>query len=179
MLGGVTWKMVYMVTVSGRFPEYSEILNMSIPHLFTSSISCGCTTRADFITTCCGSRHWDNGHAQKKQTNKQPRTLARSPSWLALTPKRGMVEGARLGLWVAFFTPLIWDMGRFFLSFSLAGGDMMSMSCCFSVRSEWTERHGCALHVATCCKNPVMCNSFLSLLNIHLHISKFMQIFHK
>lgn len=61
-------------------------------------------------------------------------TFARSPSWLELTPKRGMVEGARLGLWVAFFTPLIWDMGRFFLSFSLAGGDMMSMSCCFSVR---------------------------------------------
>ena len=36
----VTWKMVYMVTVSGRFPEYSETLKMSIPHLFTSSNSC-------------------------------------------------------------------------------------------------------------------------------------------
>lgn len=35
-----TWKMVYMVTVSGRLPEYSAILKMSIPHLFTSSISC-------------------------------------------------------------------------------------------------------------------------------------------
>lgn len=40
MLGCVTWKMVYMVTVSGRFPEYSETLKMSIPHLFTSSNSC-------------------------------------------------------------------------------------------------------------------------------------------
>lgn len=67
-LGGVTWKMVYMVTVSGRFPEYSDILNMSIPHLFTSSISCGCATRADVITMCFRSRHWDNGHTQKKQT---------------------------------------------------------------------------------------------------------------
>lgn len=45
-----TWKMVYMVTVSGRLPEYSAILKMSIPHLLTSSISCqratqmhGCT----------------------------------------------------------------------------------------------------------------------------------------
>lgn len=35
-----TWKMVYMVTVSGRLPEYSAILKMSIPHLLTSSISC-------------------------------------------------------------------------------------------------------------------------------------------
>lgn len=62
-------------------------------------------------------------------------TLARSPSWLALTPKRGMVEGARLGLWVAFFTPLILDMG--FLSFSLLEGDMMSMSCGFS--DKWRQ----------------------------------------
>ncbi|TNN77057.1 hypothetical protein EYF80_012695 [Liparis tanakae] len=54
-----------------------------------------------------------------KQQGRKITSGTGSPSWLALTPKRGMVEGARLGLCVAFFTPLIWDMGRFFLSFSL------------------------------------------------------------
>lgn len=128
--------MVYMVTVSGRFPENSEILKMSIPHLFTSSISCGWTTGADVRRNMPPrlSDNHEDAECKEKQRAELLRTLASSPSWLALTPKRGMVDGARLGLWVAFFTPLIWDMGRFFLSFSLAGGDMMSMSCCFSVR---------------------------------------------
>lgn len=71
--------------------------------------------------------------------NRSDPTLASSASWLAVTPNRGMVDGARLGLWVAFLTPLIWDMGRFFLSLSLVGGDMMSMSCCFSVRGMKTQ----------------------------------------
>lgn len=128
----VTWKMVYMVTVSGRLPEYSETLKMSMPHLLMSSNSCQWTIC--IIKTSC-TRSEDRRPVAVRQTQcwTSSGTLARSPSWLALTPKRGMVEGARLGLWVAFFTPLIWDMGRFFLSFSLVGGDMMSMSCCFSV----------------------------------------------
>lgn len=144
MLGRVTWKMLYIVTVSGRFPEYSDTLKMSIPHLFMSSNSCQWTTSTNIY-------HYNIRYKEeyiKLEINKcstSRHTLARNPSWLVLTPKRGMVEGARLGLWVAFFTPLIWDMGLFFLSLSLVGGDMMSMSCCFSVRWKQTTHEHCIL----------------------------------
>lgn len=59
-------------------------------------------------------------------------TLASRLSCSVLTPKRGMRLGARLGLCVSFFTPLIWDMGRRFFSFSFGGGDRISTSCGFS-----------------------------------------------
>lgn len=65
--------MVYMVTVSGRFPENSEILNMSIPHLFTSSNSCGCTTSADVSHNIPPGLNEDHEHAggKEKGTKKQ------------------------------------------------------------------------------------------------------------
>lgn len=59
-------------------------------------------------------------------------TLASRLSCGALTPKRGMQAGAKLGLCVTFFTPLICDMGLFFFSLSFGGGDRISTSCCFS-----------------------------------------------
>lgn len=65
----VTWKMVYMVTVSGRFPEYSEILKMSIPHLFMSSISCRWTTRAE-VTTPYSEREIKTKHTDQQMFNK-------------------------------------------------------------------------------------------------------------
>lgn len=37
----LTWKMLYMMTVSGRLPEYSATLNTLRPHLLVSSSSWG------------------------------------------------------------------------------------------------------------------------------------------
>lgn len=37
---GLTWNIVYIMTVSGRFPENSEILKTLRPHLFACSSSC-------------------------------------------------------------------------------------------------------------------------------------------
>lgn len=59
-------------------------------------------------------------------------TLASRLSWGVLTPKRGMQVGAKLGLCVVFFTPMICDIGLFFFSFSLDVGERISTSCCFS-----------------------------------------------
>lgn len=66
-------------------------------------------------------------------------TLANRLSCGVLTPKRGMQAGAKLGLCVAFFTPLICDIGLFFFSLSFGGGDRISTSCCFS--ATYTKRH--------------------------------------
>lgn len=66
-------------------------------------------------------------------------TLANRLSCGVLTPKRGMQAGAKLGLCVAFFTPLICDIGLFFFSLSFGGGDSISTSCCFS--ATYTKRH--------------------------------------
>lgn len=40
-----TWKMVYITTVNGRFPEYSAILKTSRPHLLISSSSWNVKTK--------------------------------------------------------------------------------------------------------------------------------------
>lgn len=65
------------------------------------------------------------------QRMREP-TLASRFSCGVLTPKRGMEAGAKPGLCVTFFTPLICDIGLFFFSFSFGGGERISTSCCFS-----------------------------------------------
>lgn len=129
-----TWKAEYMMTVRGRFPENSAILNISRPQRLMSSTSWRRKTAHLWDTVClcvcvtvcvrapvCGP------------------TLASRLSCGVLTPKRGMQAGAKLGLCVAFFTPLICDIGLFFFSFSLRVGDRISTSCCFSATC--TNRH--------------------------------------
>lgn len=63
-------------------------------------------------------------------------TLARISSWSVLTPNLGMLEFVKLELCINFFTPLIWDIGRFFFSFSFCVGDGISISCCLSFKEE-------------------------------------------
>lgn len=69
---------MYMVTVSGRFPENSEILKMSIPHLLTSSNSCGSTTGADVrrnMPPRLNDDHEDAG-GKEKETKKQSKVAS-------------------------------------------------------------------------------------------------------
>lgn len=70
-------------------------------------------------------------------------TLASRLSCGVMTPKRGMQAGAKPGLCVIFFTPMICDIGLFFFSFSLRGVDRTSTSCCFSAT--------CAQNIDTYC----------------------------
>lgn len=68
----------------------------------------------------------------------QKRTLASSSSVSVLTPKRGILEFVRLEECCSFFTPLIWDMGNFFFSFSFCvWGVGISTSCCLSEKTQW------------------------------------------
>lgn len=124
--------MVYMITVRGRFPEYSATLNISIPQRFMSSNCCRNKTQhvndRVFIGVCACLTVF--------ASVCEP-TLASWFSCGVLTPKRGMEAGAKPGLCVAFFTPLICDIGLFFFSFSLGGGERISTSCCFSAM--WTD----------------------------------------
>lgn len=130
-----TWKMENMMTVRGRFPENSAILNMSIPQRLISSISWRDETKhlRDMIVGVCV--------CVCVSVCVHGPTLANMLSCGVFTPKRGIQVDAMLGLCVAFFTPLICDIGLFFFSFSLTGGDRISTSCCFSVM--WTYRHRC------------------------------------
>lgn len=68
-------------------------------------------------------------------------TLASSSSVSVLTPNRGMFEFVRLDECCSFFTPLIWDMGLFFFSFSFCvWGDGISTSCCLSGETQKKEQ---------------------------------------
>lgn len=59
-------------------------------------------------------------------------TLARTSSCSVLTPNLGILELVRLELCINFLTPLIWDIGLFFFSFSFWVGEGISTSCCLS-----------------------------------------------
>lgn len=59
-------------------------------------------------------------------------TLASTSSCSVFTPNLGMLELVRLELCINFFTPLIWDIGLFFFSFSFWVGEGISTSCCLS-----------------------------------------------
>lgn len=78
-------------------------------------------------------------------------TLASSSSVSVLTPKRGILEFVRLDECCSFFTPLIWDMGLFFFSFSFCvWGDGISTSCCLSGEMQWNTTWGwCSLYLQT------------------------------
>lgn len=68
-------------------------------------------------------------------------TLASSSSVSVLTPNRGMFEFVRLDECCSFFTPLIWDMGLFFFSFSFCvWGDGISTSCCLSGETQCRKK---------------------------------------
>lgn len=125
---GPTWNIVYIMTVSGRFPENSEILKTLRPHLFTCSSSFKRRKKQNHETPCRLS-----GAFMRADWNKARQTFANSSSVSVLTPKRGMLELVRLEECWSFFTPLIWDMGLFFFSFSFCvWGHGISTSCCLS-----------------------------------------------
>lgn len=72
--------------------------------------------------------------------NRLKQTFANSSSVSVLTPKRGILELVRLEECWSFFTPLIWDMGLFFFSFSFCvWGHGISTSCCLSGVETWSR----------------------------------------
>lgn len=77
---GVTWNIVYIITVSARFPENSEILKTLRPHLFTCSSSFTRKKRNKFIkhhVMCKTSIILSD----KIDSNEPSLTHPRSPSW--------------------------------------------------------------------------------------------------
>lgn len=133
---GPTWNIVYIMTVSGRFPENSEILKTLRPHLFTCSNSFKSRKRNKIMKRHVSCQTAAFMCADWKEARQ---TFANSSSVSVLTPKRGMLELVRLEECWSFFTPLIWDMGLFFFSFSFCvWGHGISTSCCLSGVKKWS-----------------------------------------
>lgn len=77
---GPTWNIVYIMTVSGRFPENSEILKTLRPHLFTCSSSFKRRKRNKIMKLHVGCQVHLCVQIETRQ-DKPSLTHPRSPSW--------------------------------------------------------------------------------------------------
>lgn len=78
---GVTWNIVYIITVSGRFPENSEILKTLRPHLFACSSSFTRKKRNKIIKDHDMDKMSLMLSVDRRDSNKPSLTHPQSPSW--------------------------------------------------------------------------------------------------
>lgn len=77
----ITWNIVYIITVSGRFPENSEILKTLRPHLFACSSSFTRKNEKQNHQTPCHVQDVCNSVCDRTGSHKPSLTHPRSPSW--------------------------------------------------------------------------------------------------